>query len=223
MAVRTHAAGRKSGKKTRLSKKGDPSAGSKSRGRGTAKQKNVGKWSRNKGARGEREAAERLHALFGWRAKRAQQHSGTESSADVLVQDTPGLWFEVKRVQRLCVPKAMSTATEQSGRKCPVLLHRVDQGDWLLTINLADLPRLCHAYECATSEQMAAPQVPGAAASGYPSGKTTGQLARDLLVEQGQGTNTALSGIRVNDVRDSLGGVGTRSEGRMPNSVRGGQ
>ena len=223
MAVRTHAAGRKSGKKTRLSKNKGRPAGSKNHKRGAAKQKNVGKRSRDKGARGEREAAERLHTLFGWRAKRAQQHSGTESSADVLVQDTPGLWFEVKRVQRLCVPKAMSIATEQSGRKCPVLLHRVDQGDWLLTINLSDLPRLCHAYECATSEQMATPQVSGVASRGYPSGKTTGQLARDLLVEQGQGTDTSLSGIRVNDVRDSLRGVGTRFEGRMPNSIRGGQ
>lgn len=222
MAVK-HAAGRKSGKKTRLSKKTAPAAGSKSRGRGTAKQRNVGKWSRNKGARGEREAAERLHSLFGWRAKRAQQHSGTETTADVMVQDTPGLWFEVKRVQRLCVHKAMSTATEQSGRKCPVLLHRVDQGEWLLTINLSDLPRLCHAYECATSEQMATPQVPSAAASSHPSGKTTGQLARDLLVEQGQGTNTPLSGFRVDDVRDSVRGMGTRLAGRMPDSIRGGE
>ena len=74
-----------------------------------------------------------------------------------------------------------------------------------------------------TFGQMATPQVSGVASRGYPSGKTTGQLARDLLVEQGQGTDTSLSGIRVNDVRDSLGGVGTRFEGRMPDSIRGGQ
>lgn len=116
--------------------------------------------SRRKGKTGELEAAAKLRELFGWRAQRSQQHAGTEESADLKVANTPGLWIECKRVQRLNVPDTMRIAVSQCGRKTPVLLHRRDREDWLLTIYLADLPRLCHAYYCAADEAVALPPLP---------------------------------------------------------------
>lgn len=109
--------------------------------------------SRQKGKRGELEACNILQTLFGWVCRRTQQYSGWSGgeSPDIVCEQTPTLFFEVKRVSRLNVPAALLTATKQAGRKVPVLLHRPDRCavGWMLTIRLSDLPRLSHAYQSA--------------------------------------------------------------------------
>lgn len=94
--------------------------------------------SRQKGARGEREAAAALnevvpHAL----AKRGQQHSGTETSADLVAPGVPNLWVEVKRVQKLCIPTVMQKAQTQCGQLVPVVMHRRNEEEWLVTFPLS--------------------------------------------------------------------------------------
>jgi len=111
--------------------------------------------SRRKGKNGELEAAKFLRDLFGWVCGRTQQHCGTADSADLRVEQTPQLWWEVKRNERLNVTKAMEIAISQSGRRTPVLMHRRSRSEWLLTIRVTDLPVLCHAYENAETVQMA--------------------------------------------------------------------
>jgi hypothetical protein len=117
--------------------------------------------SRRKGKVGELEAAHILKELFGWAARRRQQFSGNAGDDDLMVDQTPGLFWEVKRVQRLNVPKTVQVAARQAGRKCPVVMHRVDRGEWLLTIRLSDLPRLVHAYENAINDPLASSPLPG--------------------------------------------------------------
>jgi hypothetical protein len=194
-----------------MAKKRQPQGRRAERNSRTPDRSAIGKRSRNKGARGEREAAERLATLFGWQAKRAQQHSGTETTADVLVSDTPGLWFEVKRVNRLNVPKAMAIATDQSGRKCPVLMHRIDQGEWLLTINLVDLPRIVHAYECANSDAMAPSQVPSATPRCGSDSEATGGSAWHLPAGKRTGTDTTVQGSGTLNVRNAARRMGART------------
>lgn len=110
--------------------------------------------SRAKGKRGELEAAAKLRELFGWTASRAAQHKATENSADLNVEETPALWWEVKRVERLCLPKTMAEAASACGRKCPCIMHRRNgDPDWLLTIRLSDLPQLVHAYDASCQIQ----------------------------------------------------------------------
>lgn len=116
--------------------------------------------SRRKGKTGELEAAEVLRTLFGWATRRSQQYSGTSDSADLRVEQTPNLFWEVKRVNRLCVAKTMKTAAAQCGRRVPVLMHRPDRCEWLLTIRLSDLPQLCHAFESAQAESVAPASLP---------------------------------------------------------------
>lgn len=116
--------------------------------------------SRRKGKTGELEAAQYLRELFGWTTRRSVQHSGTADSADLRVEQTPSLWWEVKRVERLNVPKTMRVAAGQCGRRTPVLMHRPSRSDWLITIRLSDLPSLVHAYQIAQVEPVAAPPLP---------------------------------------------------------------
>lgn len=117
--------------------------------------------SRRKGKQGELDACHTLRELFGWAAMRTQQRTGwspTGDSPDIEVVQTPDIFWEIKRVQALNVPRALSLAAKQCGRRCPVVMHRPDRSPngWMLTIRLADLPRLVHAYQTATDSEAAA-------------------------------------------------------------------
>lgn len=116
--------------------------------------------SRRKGKVGELEAAQFLREVFGWTTRRSQQHSGTADSADLRVEQTPQLWWEVKRVERLNVPRTMRVAVAQAGRRTPVLMHRPSRSEWLLTIRVIDLPVLVHAFETAQTLPVASPPLP---------------------------------------------------------------
>ncbi len=114
--------------------------------------------SRRKGKVGELEACQALRELFGWAAMRTQQRTGWSpngDSPDIEVVQTPDLFWEIKRVQSLNVPRALSLAAKQCGRRCPVVMHRPNRSPngWMLTLRLADLPRLVHAYTTATDSE----------------------------------------------------------------------
>lgn len=115
--------------------------------------------SRRKGKSGELEACHALETTFGWRAKRtAPMQAGHGGDyPDIVCEQTPGLFLEVKRVEKLNVQRALATAVKQAGRKCPVLMHRVNRSPlgWLITLRLEDLPRLSHAFQIAEDDTVA--------------------------------------------------------------------
>lgn len=95
--------------------------------------------SRDKGCRGEREAAAAInevcpHAM----AYRGQQHSATETSSDVVAPGMPDVWIEVKRVEKLNLYAAFEKASEQCGSLTPVVVHRKNKSEWLITCRLSD-------------------------------------------------------------------------------------
>lgn len=98
--------------------------------------------SRAKGARGEREAAKIIAAVLGLNARRGQQFSGGAESPDV-VTDANDIHFEIKRVENLNIVNALKQAVRDAGEnKTPVVLHRRNNCDWLLTLRFADVPSL---------------------------------------------------------------------------------
>jgi hypothetical protein len=97
--------------------------------------------SRDKGCRGEREAAAAINAVAPRAmAYRAQQHSGTESSSDVVCPGMPDLWVEVKRVEKLNLLAAFAKAAEQCGKLTPIVVHRKNGGEWMVTCRLEEMP-----------------------------------------------------------------------------------
>jgi hypothetical protein len=128
--------------------------------------------SRAKGKNGELDLCHTLRSLYGWACRRTQQYSGWSrggSSPDIEIDQMPDLFVECKRVQALNVPRALSIAVAQCGRRCPVVIHRPNRSPngWMVTIRLTDLPRLCHAYTHATDSEassrpaVAAAELPG--------------------------------------------------------------
>lgn len=91
--------------------------------------------SKQKGKRGELEFSHLLKDN-GYFARRSQQYMGTENTADI-TSDLP-FHFEVKRVERLNLSKAMQQAVDDSNDNLPVVAHRKNREDWLITMQFKD-------------------------------------------------------------------------------------
>jgi hypothetical protein len=111
--------------------------------------------SRNKGKKGELELCHTLKELFGWEARRSQQHCGDGGDADVVIEGMEMAFPEVKRVECLNVVQAMDKAVSQSQWKTPLLFHRKNRSKvgWLLTIRLEDLMVLMDMVDSMPSPQ----------------------------------------------------------------------
>jgi len=93
---------------------------------------------------GEREARDFLNTLLGTNGRRSQQYCGSADSAD-LVGILPNVHWEVKRDERLNVEKAMAQAVRDCGDNLPVVFHRKNRSNWLLTVRGMDLIKLARA------------------------------------------------------------------------------
>ena len=97
--------------------------------------------SRAKGARAERELANKLKE-HGFTARRGQQFCGANGDADVVCTELASYHIECKMVQNLNVDKAIDQATRDCGDKTPVVIHRKNNRPWLVTIYLEDWLKL---------------------------------------------------------------------------------
>jgi hypothetical protein len=91
--------------------------------------------SKQKGKRGEREAASVLNRIFSVLSRRGQQHKGTEDSPDVEMAETI-LHPEVKYTERLSLYEAIDQAIRDAGEsKIPFVMHRRNHREWLFIIS----------------------------------------------------------------------------------------
>ena len=92
--------------------------------------------SKQKGARGERELANKLKD-YGYNTRRGQQYCGANGDADVVGLD--GIHIECKRVERLNLHDAITQAKSdaKNGDK-PVVFHRKNNCEWLVTMTMDD-------------------------------------------------------------------------------------
>lgn len=103
----------------------------------------MGKMQRDKGARGERQLAEKLSKLLGVEAYRSCQYAGKEGAGDVL--GVPGVHVESKYTERLNLYAAMDQAEEDCGKEIPVVFHRKNLRQWVAIVNLDQLVELARA------------------------------------------------------------------------------
>ena len=108
----------------------------------------MGRASQRKGADGERELAAILRAR-GYDIERGGSLSYGEAPD---LAGLPGVHIEVKRVERLNVPQAMSQAVRDADRfgGVPGLFHRRSRSPWLVTMLLTDWLKL---YENAKEKE----------------------------------------------------------------------
>ena len=91
--------------------------------------------SKKKGAKGERELANKLKE-YGYNCRRGQQYNGLEGE-DVVGLDY--IHIECKRVEKLNIEKAIEQAQkDKSEAQLPAVFHRKNRGKWLVTMELED-------------------------------------------------------------------------------------
>lgn len=109
----------------------------------------MGKYSRDKGARGERMWRDVCRAE-GYDAERGcQMYDRGSDIADVI--GLPGLHVEVKMVERLNVRDAMAQSiadAEAEGKgNIPIVAHKKSRRPWLVTLRSEDFFRLYREWE----------------------------------------------------------------------------
>lgn len=102
--------------------------------------------SREKGKRGELEWA-RLCREHGYACRRTAQYCGNTGDASDVV-GLPGIHQEVKRVERLNLEDAVCQAVHDCAGEIPIVAHRRNHHDWLVTMRAEDWFRLYREFEC---------------------------------------------------------------------------
>lgn len=101
--------------------------------------------SRQKGARFERRLAGILRD-YGYDCRRGQQYSGANGDADVI--GLPGIHIEAKAVERLNLYDAMFQSKRDAREgELPVVVHKKNNCNILVTMELEDFMRLYSDYE----------------------------------------------------------------------------
>ena len=115
----------------------------------------MGKFSRDKGKRGELELV-RLFKENGYEARRTAQYCGkTGEAADVI--GLPGIYVECKRVEKLNIYDAITQAqrdAEAAGKgDLPAVFHRKNNCPWLVTITADSFFAIYREWEAARNGQ----------------------------------------------------------------------
>ena len=117
----------------------------------------MGSMSRQKGKRGEREAAAELGQLLGVAARRGVQFQGGPDSPDVVL-DGVAIHVEAKRVERLQLWAAIEQAKQDSPPgKTPVVWHKANRRGSVVIVETARLLELAREIVRATSSAAAGP------------------------------------------------------------------
>ena len=106
----------------------------------------MGKAEREKGKRGERLLRDLLKLNGFEDARRGQQYSGTETSADVV--GVPGLHIECKFVERCNLREALAQAEGDNGDSTdiPVVFHKRERQPWVVCLDATDFLDIYQQY-----------------------------------------------------------------------------
>ena len=105
----------------------------------------MGKMSREKGKRAERELANILKD-YGYDTRRGVQYNGADGSADVV--GLPGIHIESKHVERLNIYDAMAQAISDAREgEIPAVFHRKNNDYWKVTMKLEDFMKIYKEWE----------------------------------------------------------------------------
>lgn len=105
----------------------------------------MGKMSREKGKRAERELA-RILKDYGYDTRRGVQYNGSDGSADVV--GLPGIHIESKHVERLNIYDAMAQAISDAREgEIPAVFHRKNNDYWKVTMKLEDFMKIYKEWE----------------------------------------------------------------------------
>lgn len=106
----------------------------------------MGKMSRNKGARFERQVAQMLRE-YGYEAERGCQHAGGKDSPDVKT-NMPNIHIEAKAVEHLNLWNAIAQSEHDAGEdEMPVVMFKRNRSGVYVTLSFENFMKLYQAFE----------------------------------------------------------------------------
>jgi hypothetical protein len=112
----------------------------------------MGRASREKGKRGERESAAELSSLLGVPARRGVQYHGGPDSPDVVID--AAIHVEAKRVESLQLYPAVKQATADApDGKVPIVWHRRNNHNSVVIVETSRLVDLARAVMAAVENR----------------------------------------------------------------------
>jgi hypothetical protein len=106
----------------------------------------MGKASKTKGARGEREFASFCRDQGYFSAYRGQQYNGANGNADV--EGLPGIHVEVKRVEALRLYDALDQSRRDARPgEIPIVAHRKNNCRWVVIMDAEDWMNLYREWD----------------------------------------------------------------------------
>jgi hypothetical protein len=103
-----------------------------------------GKASRDKGKRGEREAAAELGAVLSCEARRGVQYQGGPGSPDVVLEGV-AIHVEAKRTEKLSLWAAIEQAkADAPAGSVPIVWHRCNRRESVVIVETSRLYELAH-------------------------------------------------------------------------------
>lgn len=121
---------------------------------GLPKQKNPknvkrGRAAKAKGKRRELEFAHLLKELGATSARRTEQYNGKAGDSDVVAEELPSFFIEVKGNETLVLWNAIKQACGDALKtgRVPMVAHIKSHQDWLITMRAGDWYRLAMAFE----------------------------------------------------------------------------
>lgn len=112
----------------------------------------MGRMSRQKGKRGEREAAAELGLLLGCTSRRGVQYQGGPDSPDVVL-DGVAIHVEAKRVEALNLYAALEQATSDAPQgSVPIVWHRRNNKPSVVIVETSRLVELARVIAKAAGE-----------------------------------------------------------------------
>lgn len=113
----------------------------------------MGKLSREKGKRGEREVAN-LCKQYGYDCQRTAQNRGKTGEAGD-VEGLPGIHIEVKRTEKFSLYEALEQAKRDATAKgegdMPVVFHRKNDHEWVVVMAAGDFFTIYREWEAAVA------------------------------------------------------------------------
>jgi hypothetical protein len=105
----------------------------------------MGRMSRQKGKRGEREAAAELGAILNVEARRGVQYQGGPDSPDVVLPGVP-IHVEAKRTERLALWAALEQAkADAPAGAVPIVWHKCNRRESVVILETSQLLALAKA------------------------------------------------------------------------------
>jgi hypothetical protein len=102
--------------------------------------------SKRKGKEAELQFAGLLKSVYRLTARRGCQYKGDPDAPDIIVEEMPRTFWEVKRRENFRLYPTLDKCIDDAGGKVPAIAYRKDREPWVVIVRAIDLREFCEDF-----------------------------------------------------------------------------